>query len=59
MGQKFSLSQLNPVNYDCPVCQASNKIPNMAGRFAIINETKCQCNGCLTIFDKKQFYKNT
>jgi len=24
---------LNPVNYNCPVCMASNKLPNIAGRF--------------------------
>lgn len=59
MGQYFSLSQLNPVNYDCPICQASNKTPNMAGRFVIINETQCQCNGCKTVFEKEKFYKSS
>jgi hypothetical protein len=56
MGQTTSRNT-NPVNYDCPVCMASNKLPNAGGRFFLINETQCQCNGCNTIFDKTQFYK--
>jgi hypothetical protein len=48
-----------PVNYDCPKCmeKEKNNIPNLAGRFFIINETECRCNGCNTIFQKSQFYK--
>jgi len=46
-----------PVNYHCPVCQKTDKTPNMAGRFFIINLTECQCNGCGTVFDKSKFYK--
>ena len=56
MGQTTSRNT-NPVNYDCPVCMASNKLPNAGGRFFLINETQCQCNGCNTIFDKTKFYK--
>ena len=33
------------------------KIPNIAGRFHIINETQCQCNGCNTIYPKSEYYK--
>jgi hypothetical protein len=47
----------NAVNYDCPICKETGKTPNMAGRFFIISETECQCNGCNTIFDKSRFYK--
>ena len=47
----------NAVNYHCPECQKTNKIPNMAGRFFIINETQCKCNGCGTVFPKTKFYK--
>lgn len=47
----------NPVNYDCPVCQSTGKLPNMAGRFFIINLTQCKCNGCSTVFEKSRFYK--
>jgi hypothetical protein len=36
---------------------SSNKLPNIAGRFFLINESECQCNGCNTVFDKKHFYK--
>jgi len=53
MGQKLS----NPVNYDCPVCMKSGKLPNIAGKFHLINESECKCNGCNTVFNKKQFYK--
>jgi hypothetical protein len=48
---------LNPVNYNCPVCMASNKLPNIAGRFHLINEKECKCNGCNTVFKKERFYK--
>ena len=56
MGSRFSRSQ-NPVNYDCPVCKATGKVPNMAGKFCIINEKECQCNGCNAVFEKSVFYK--
>ena len=58
MGNKIS-NVTKPVNYDCPNCmqKGQNIIPNMAGRFFIINETECKCNGCNTIFPKLQFYK--
>ena len=52
-----TLESLNPVNYDCPVCQETGKLPNIAGRFFIINESECQCNGCQTVFEKSRFYK--
>ena len=58
MGQIFSQSNdIIPVNYDCPVCQKSGKIPNIAGKFFIINVKECQCNGCNTVFEKSRFYK--
>ena len=57
MGQVESQIYNNLVNYDCPVCMASNRIPNRAGRFFLINETECQCNGCNTKYSKKRFYK--
>ena len=60
MGQIFSqnqLKRLNPVNANCPVCQTSGKLPNLAGRFFIINSTDCQCNSCNTIFEKSKFFK--
>ena len=58
MGQIFSQSNnIVAVNYDCPVCQQSGKLPNIAGRFFIINDKECKCNGCNTIFEKSKFYK--
>ncbi len=58
MGQIYSqpFSTKNPVNYSCPVCSKSKKIPNAGGRFFLINDKECQCNGCKTIFDKTLFY---
>jgi hypothetical protein len=58
MGQLFSqIERPGPVNHDCPVCQKSGKLPNLAGKFFIINLNECQCNGCNTIFDKNTFFK--
>jgi hypothetical protein len=58
MGNTTSANIMEAVNYNCPVCMSSkNKLPNLAGRFHIINETQCQCNGCKTIYPKKKFYK--
>lgn len=56
MGQKSSRIQ-NPVNYNCPKCKETGKLPNLAGRFFIVNLNECKCNGCDTIFPKSRFYK--
>ena len=55
MFEKFF--HIEKCNYYCPTCKKSGKIPNLAGRFFIINDKECQCNGCNTIFDKSKFYK--
>ena len=55
-----SISNINkPVNYNCPICmeKGNDALPNLAGRFFIINETECKCNGCNTVFPKSKFYK--
>jgi hypothetical protein len=58
MGGKMSkLYEQNPVNYYCPKCKETGKTPNLAGRFFIINETECECNGCKTIYPKSKMYK--
>jgi len=57
MGSTFSSQIYNPVNYNCPTCKASGKTPNMGGRFFIINDTECKCNGCNSVYDKKNYYK--
>ena len=44
-------------NYHCPKCRLTNELPNAAGRFFIVNEHECQCNGCGTIYDKTIMYK--
>lgn len=58
MGQQFSCIPTSQIacNYHCPVCKTSGKIPNINGRFFIINDTQCQCNGCNSIFEKKDHY---
>jgi hypothetical protein len=60
MGNKIStLSNNNNLcNYHCPVCQKTDKIPNIAGRFFILDEQFCQCNACKTVFEKTRFYKD-
>lgn len=58
MGNSVSHNILEPVNYYCPNCKESGKIPNIAGRFHIISLTHCKCNGCENIFEKKDFYKS-
>jgi hypothetical protein len=35
----------------------TGKIPNIAGRFHLINETQCQCNGCRTVFEKEIIFR--
>jgi len=57
MGNMHSQNVVTPVNYHCPVCMERGNEPNLAGKFFIINETECQCNGCQTVFPKNQFYK--
>ena len=53
MGNNFSQQKCN---YHCPICRLSGKIPNIAGKFIIINETQCKCNGCNYIYNKKIYY---
>ncbi len=59
MGNKISnnLVEKNICNYDCFVCKESGKLPNIAGRFYLINEKECICNGCNTIFKKDKIYR--
>ena len=45
-------------NYNCPVCMQSGYSPNINGRFFLIDDFHCQCNGCNTIFDKFLYYKS-
>lgn len=59
MGQRLSKNVYHeePVNYNCPVCKKTNKLPNILGRFFIVNDKECICNGCNTIFPKSKYYK--
>lgn len=57
MGNTTSHNIIKPVNYDCPICMKTDKLPNIAGRFHLISDDKCKCNGCDTIYDKSKFYK--
>ena len=58
MGNRMNkIYDQNPVNHDCPKCQETGKTPNIAGRFHLINEKECQCNGCNSVYAKELFYK--
>jgi hypothetical protein len=48
---------MKPVNYNCPTCRQSGRIPNIAGKFYIISNFMCKCNGCNSIFEKNKYYK--
>ena len=52
-----SLDFKNKCNYYCPNCQKSGKEPNITGKFFIINDTECKCNGCNAVFPKEKIYK--
>ena len=58
MGNTTSHKIIQPVNYYCPKCMEEGKynIPNIAGRFHIINESQCQCNGCGSVFKKTDYF---
>ena len=57
MGNILQTQSIPANNYFCPKCTAKNELPNAAGRFFIINDKQCQCNGCGTIYDKTIIYK--
>ena len=38
MGNSIAHNITDPINYNCPVCIDSGKLPNIAGRFFLINE---------------------
>lgn len=45
------------VNYKCPECMKDGSaIPNAGGRFFIINESECRCNGCGGVFPKSDYF---
>jgi uncharacterized Zn finger protein len=49
-------SKIRQDNYKCPSCMEEGQIHNINRRFHIISLTQCQCNGCGSIFKKKDFY---
>ena len=53
---KDNSSLTGPVNYNCPECKKSGKLPNIAGKFFVINEDQCKCNGCNKVFEKSEIY---
>lgn len=53
----FSFGQIRYVNNDCPVCMKDkNAIPNKGGRFFIVDDEHCVCNGCGNKFKKSEYY---
>ena len=57
MGNTLSHKRIKSFNYNCPICMEEGKLPNIAGRIIIINNSDCQCNGCKTIYPKSYFNK--
>lgn len=50
-------SPVKYVNYNCEVCMKDPAaIPNIGGRFFIVDKYRCQCNGCGTIYKKSEKY---
>ena len=57
MGLQLSkIKHRNGVNYDCPVCKNTGKLPNLVGKFFQINEEQFKCSGCNNVFDKNMIY---
>lgn len=55
--RKMGGNPIKYVNYNCEGCMRNkNAIPNMGGRFFLINDTQCQCNGCGAIYNKTEKY---
>jgi hypothetical protein len=55
--RKMAVQPIKYVNYNCEECmKPNNAIPNMGGRFFLINESQCQCNGCGTVYNKTEKY---
>ena len=58
MGNTISHNIIKNVNYNCPICMEEGNLPNLAGRFYIINNNMCQCNGCNIVYPKNWFFKD-
>ena len=57
MGLHLSkIKERNGVNYDCPVCKNTGKLPNLVGIFFQINEEHFKCSGCNNIFNKNSIH---
>ena len=46
------------VNYNCPNCMRTGKLPNAGGKFHLIDGNACQCNGCNAVYPKSYFLIN-
>ena len=58
MGSYLSkIKKRDGVNYDCPLCKKSGKVPNLVGKFELINDQYFKCNGCNSIFNKNVIYQ--
>jgi hypothetical protein len=57
MGLNISkIKERNGVNHDCPVCKNTKKVPNLVGRFILINEYQYKCSGCDSLFNKNTIF---
>lgn len=48
----------NAVNYNCKVCMKKGELPNINGRFIILdwNPNVCECTGCHNRFRTQDYF---
>lgn len=57
MGLNISkIKERNGVNHDCPVCRNTKNVPNLVGRFILINDYQFKCSGCDSVFNKNSIF---
>jgi transposase-like protein len=57
MGSNLSkIKERHGVNYHCPICKSTKKVPNLVGKFIQINDNQFKCIGCNSIFNKDIIY---
>lgn len=60
--QCFSSVLTNPkrriaCNYYCKVCKQTDKLPNILGKFVIMEDGRMSCTGCKNEFTKEESSK--
>jgi hypothetical protein len=44
-------------NYDCEICKKTGNLPNILGKFIMMENDKIRCTGCNTVFEKNDLPK--